>query len=198
MESNKPEIKTVDVVKNKQEKLDINIRLATPADWEVFRDLRLEALSSNDQKMFIGDYPEFADRENNMTEDEWKKELANKDIFGVLTFAGTKPIGSASVWKNNEQPGTYGMSRGYINENFQGGGAGKKQLAFRLREIINRGGTRVIHGIYKDNAKMLELSNSFGFKDVTGEIREYGFYQRELNDLKNPELLKKIDEILNS
>lgn len=190
--------KPVDVIKNNQEKISIAIRIATPDDWQTVRDLRIEGLNSEDKEMFIGEHPEWLERELNMKEEDWKKELSNKDNFIVLTFAGDQPIGQGSVLKNTNEPGTYGLSRAYIKKEFRKENAGKKQFAYRLKEIIKRGGTRIIHGVWHKNEKMFNLSDSFGFKNMTEEPNQYGFYSRELNDLTNPELLKKIDDILQS
>lgn len=198
------EQKIPEIHKNTQEKLDVNIRFAKVDDWQTVRGIRLEALDSPDQKKFIGLHPEWAEVERNRTTEEWKEILSDKDQFIVLTYLDNKLIGSGAGGKNTNEEGTYGIGRAYIrDEKDKDGksitrhkGLGKKQFAFRINEIIKRGGTRITHGVYIENPEMLELSKSFGFKKISEEPNEYGFYTMELNNIQDPEFIKKIDEVL--
>jgi ribosomal protein S18 acetylase RimI-like enzyme len=183
--------------KNNQEKLDMSVKFATPEDWDAFRDLRIEALDSDDQKKFTGENPEYGNEERSRTPEEWKELLARKDIFSVLMLAGTKPVGSVEVYENHTQKGVYGISRAYVNKEFRGSSV-KKQFAFLLKEVVRRGGTEVVYGVWHENKGILLLSESFGFKKISEQPYKNGFYEMKLTDVQNPQLVQKIDTILNS
>jgi len=65
----------------------IHIRQLTVEDWELFRDLRLQALKEC-QRVYLGTYEEGKKR----TDTEWQDILKGEDKAVFALFDGQKPI----------------------------------------------------------------------------------------------------------
>lgn len=187
-----------DTSQNKKEKLAISLRLATPEDWETVKDLRIEAITGEDKEMFFGDHPEWAEGDKTKTEKEWKSELLDQKNFTILSYNNDKVVGFGRGWENPKHPGAYYIGHAFTKKEFRGNDAGKKVFASRLREVINRHGKLITHGVWHKNDKMIGISESFGFKKIFDKPNDDGFYAMALSDLDNPVLLKQISEILDT
>ena len=183
-----------DPFKSKQERSSVRIEVATPRYWKEFKKLRLEAITGPDSKMFGVDTPEKLAQEQERTDLGWQEEMALKDKFVMLAWMGKEAVGMGRA-KKMEAPGVWYMYAGYVAPKFRGG-TGKKIFATRLKEIIKRGGKIVRMKAHLINLKSIGLAESFGFKKVA-ESPEDGVTM-ELRDLKSPEVVKKIEEVLNT
>src|SRR3989344_5081058 len=85
--------------KNK-EKLDIRVEMAKPEDWETCKVLKLESLKGKDAYKF-GVTPDNKEerikKEEDKGEQEWKDRLVGDNVFGVLAWSGTIPMGIGLV-----------------------------------------------------------------------------------------------------
>ena len=184
-----------DVLINNQEKY-FKVEVAKPEDWEKYRDLRIQAITGTDKDMYrITSFPERVEKIKNRTEAEWKNDLSGPDIFVVLSWNGSDPIGMGLARKTEEK--SWHMGAGYTKENFRGMGVGKKMFAKRLDEIRRRGGTKVTVGAKMINTRSIHISESFGFKRVDKDTHPSHYEECLMElDLTDSEVILKISEAL--
>jgi len=183
---------TEDPFKNKQEKLDIKVGLATPEDWQTCKELRLSSLTGPGGRM-LGVTPELIQKLMDQTEQEWREETESRTMFSVLAKSGDMSVVLGRVRQEGE--GLWRVRNAYVKPGFEGLGVQSKMIALRLREIIKRGGIKAITGIHVDNVISIHNAEKFGFK-ITEKIDE-NWYQMELN-LTDSEVIKKIQNALNA
>lgn len=175
---------------SKQEKLQIEIRLAGPKDWQAYKELRLEAINGPDENMFG---PVQASRDRLKSDQDWQNDLLpSLDKFTVLLWINGKAVGIGLARKRNNED-TWFLNSGYIKPEFRGG-LGRKLLASRLDEIEKRGGYKVDVLIRVNNAKSIHLCESFGF---VKQNEDTTWYAMEL-DLNDPSTKIKIQSALNA
>ncbi len=186
--------------KSGHEKLSLSIKIASKKDLKDYRDIRLLASSSDDASMLGFSKDNYA-WEENREEDEWQEDLSRHDMFAVLARSDSEVVGmghavqeSAQVWK---------VTYDYVQESFRRMGIQKKMLAERLKEIKKRGGLKVRGVVLTQNIGSISTLKFFGFtgfEEVSTKPMRVGkelkpAYEVEL-DLTSPEVIKKIDEIL--
>jgi ribosomal protein S18 acetylase RimI-like enzyme len=185
----------MDALPNNLEK-HFKVEIATPDEWEAYRDLRLQAITGKDADMYsITSDPERLEKVKNRSEEEWKNDLSRPDVFVVITRSNSEVIGIGVARKKEEE--IWHMGAGYTKEEFRGIGVGKKMFAKRLDEIVKRGGKKVTVGAKHTNTRSIHISESFGFKLVNQGLypTRHEEYLMEL-DLTDPEVIKKINETL--
>lgn len=174
------------------------VKLASVDDWQACKELRLMMCKGNDAKMF-GITPENREEiikeEEAESEKEWKEKLSGDGVFGVLAWSGSEPIGTGFA-KRREDKEDWFIYSGYVRPGFRGG-VGKKIFAARLFEIIKRGGKKVVLGVKAINATSIHVAESFCFKKVEENSSYEGFYM-ELKDVNDPEVVRKINGVLNA
>lgn len=196
----------------RQERLDVNIRFATPEDWRECKELRIEGLTKDEKDAeMLGSNYEIVVNEQNRNEREWRKELSSSpDTFVFL--AEKESIAVGTVYAVKKKGDWWHIGRDYVKKEFQERGIGKKLTAERLREIIKRGGVTVTAFIRPNNEKNVPIYTFFGFQEVDVMSTEYpkktkldsiktGFKCFELdltNSQTKEEVLRKIDEVLNA
>lgn len=191
---------TEDPFKNKQQKQEelVTVRLASPKDWKECKKLRVMVIKGKDAEMF-GITPEEREEiikeEEAEDEKEWEEKLLGSDAFGVLAWNGSNPIG-IGLAKKREEKGDWYIYSGYVKPDSRGG-VGKKMFSMRLEEIRKRGGKKVMLGVKAINKISISIAESFGFKKAEYVDEKDGFYM-ELEDVNAPEVIKKIDEVLNA
>ena len=179
-----------DPFNNKQEKLAIRVELAKPEDWQLCKDLRILAITGEDSEMFDMT-PEKVAEELAKSDQEWKNEASSDDMFSVLARNGSEAVG---LGRARFFEGSWRIRNGYVKPEFRNMGIQQKMSALRLREIQKRGGIKAITGIKMDNPISLHNAEKFGFKIVE---EDDGWYYLA-SDLTDPEVIKKIDEVLNA
>lgn len=180
-----------DPFKNK-EQLAIRVEIAKPEDWQACKELRLLSITSVDARM-LGQTPEEVEKQLNKSEEEWRKETASDEMFSVLAWKGSEPVGLGRV-KKVEGEEVWRIRNGYVKEGSRNMNIQTKMIALRLREILNRGGVKAVTGIRVDNPTSIHNAEKFGFKIVETED---GWHHMKL-DLTDPEVIKKINEVLNA
>mgnify|MGYP001618423029 CR=1 FL=1 len=173
-----------------KEKLAIRVEIAKSEDWQACKELRLLSITGEDAKMF-GQTPEEVQAQINKSEQEWRKETASDEMFSVLAWNSSEPVGLGRV---NKVEGMWRIRNGYVKPEFRNMGIQQKIIALRLQEIKKRGGTKVRTGIKINNPTSLHVAEKFGFKVIK---TDESWYIME-SDLTNPEVIKKIDEALNA
>lgn len=151
-------------LKYKNEQLDIKVELATEKDWEVYKELKLLAISGKDKEM-MGSTPEQIIKEQAKSEQEWKEDLSRDDMFIVLAWNGSEGVGMARAMEKDEETELWYIDSLYIKEEkLRNKDIGKKIYTFILEEIKKRGGKKVFLGIRSENASSIHVAESFGFK----------------------------------
>jgi L-amino acid N-acyltransferase YncA len=183
--------------KPNQEKLEVRIEIATPKDWEAYKELWLLAITGKDAEMFgRSSSPEQIEEVKNRTEEEWQDFLSQENRFYVLLWEGSRAIGTGMAKKRDEEKDWW-MGSGYVREDFRNKDIGKKIFAARLNEIRNRGGIKIRMGVKTINMASIHIADSFNFKKIEEGAGPQGF-NMELEDVSNPEVIKKINDVLNA
>ncbi|MDQ5922697.1 MAG: hypothetical protein QG644_405 [Patescibacteria group bacterium] len=129
---------------NDKEQFSVSVNVATPADLEDYKNIRLEALR---------EYPEAFGRklenEINKTEKEWEEELSNQAEPVFLAKESKKTIGMASTFESPNEKDTWTIISLYVSNKFQGKDVGKNILRAVEEEIRKRGAKKAI--LYVDD-----------------------------------------------
>ncbi len=126
--------------KTGQEKLNLKIEKAKPEDWQVCKNLFLEALKSEDAEMLAAT-PSKVAKEEGKGQEWWEYNLDSEYRFVLLLKNRSQAVGINFAEKKDK--GIWYIHSSYIKPDFRGG-AGKKLFAARLEEIANRGGEEVL------------------------------------------------------
>ena len=183
---------TENLFKNREERLAIRVELAKPNDWEACKKIRLHSITGP-EAIVMGMTPERLQEEMNKTEEQWREETSSEEMFSVLSWDGSEPVGLGRAKKVEE--GLWRVRNGYVNEKFRGIGIQPRMIALRLQEIIKRGGNKAVTGIRTDNPVSLHNVYKFGFKIVDVQDEVWATLESDLTD---PEVIKKINEVLNA
>ena len=174
------------------EKLDISVRMAMPEDWEECKKIRIRSLTGPEGRM-LGVTPEILEKILNQTEEEWRAETNSATMFSVLADSKEHIVALGRVKK--EERDTWRIRNAYVEPEFRGQGIQSKLIALRLQGIITRGGKKATTDVRPGNQRSSDNLKKFGFKAI-GEIDD-DWQTMEL-DLTNPEVIKRIDEVLNA
>ncbi len=173
------------------------VEIATPADWQEFKNLTLEAYTSKDSWKFgitESNKDKRLENENAMGEIEWEKELSGKN-FGVLSRVKDEAVGMGLVERREDGLGYWFFHSGYLKEKYRGQGIGQEMFVRRLKEILRRGGGKVVLAVKAANKESISLAEKFGFEKPADYQSEEGFFM-ELKNVSNPDLISKINEAL--
>ena len=128
------------------------------------------------------------------SDEEWMDDLLPRNNkFTVLSWVDSDLI-ALSAAREKKEKGFWHVGSDYVKPEFRGGGVGKKMLAFRLEEIIKRGGLKVEAGIDSTNQISMGLYESFGFKRAN-IIDDWQMMEADLTD---SEVIRKVNEVFNA
>jgi ribosomal protein S18 acetylase RimI-like enzyme len=155
----------------------IQVRLLTPADAELFREIRLEALRTNPEA-FGSTY----EAEKDSKEQKYAAWLANSQIFGA--FQGSRLVGIAAftVLEGVKQSHKGLLRSMYVSPHSRKTGVGRKLI----EAIIEAGQGRVelLHlSVVSDNHQAIRLYKSLGFEQYGLEkhaLKQNGRYYDEI------------------
>ena len=174
-------------------------RKATPADLDRLIKFRLAALEGKDRKNMTTSEREYK-RIKNRTHEEWANIFAdNEERFTILVENDSDIIGAGRAEIRERIWELYNLS---VEEGFRRLGIGKQITATRLNEIRIRGGKEVKTHIREGNDPSLGNVGFFGFKRIDsllGRLQEkldMGFGEVRLADVNDPEVIRKISEVL--
>jgi len=178
----------------KQEQLAVRIEIATPEDWEAYKEIRLLAITGKDANMFeVSQDPQKLESEIKRIDQEWKDLLDKNDSFVVLAWRDSQVIGMGVVSKKEKY---WSLGGGYVREGFREENNGKKIFAKRLQVIRGMGGIKARTGMDKGNSRSIGIATFFGFKQTTEDLDEEDDFEMELKNVNDPEVIKKIKEVL--
>ena len=122
-------------------------------------------------------------------------------MFSVLAYSNLVAIGLGRT--KEIKKGVWLVRNAYVKPEFRNMGIQQKILALRLNEIIKREGTKALTVVRTDNPISKHNIEKFGFKKISliNQVIKIGRSALKENifelDLKDKEVIKKIEEILN-
>ncbi|MFA6353797.1 MAG: GNAT family N-acetyltransferase [Candidatus Paceibacterota bacterium] len=186
-----------------QEKLNTKVEIAKREDWEELKKLRLFAIKSKDGH-FFGVTDKSVKEEETQSEEAWNKYFFDNNGFVAISRYGSEIVGMGMAFKNNDEENFWRMRSNYLKPEFRKMGLGLKMFATTLNEIRKSGGKKVSLNIEVGNKESMGIALKFGFKIInsksvkleTGE--EFKYDNLDLENLDDPEVIKKIDDVLNA
>jgi ribosomal protein S18 acetylase RimI-like enzyme len=151
----------------KKEKLDIQVKVAKPEDWQQLKKIRLEALRENPEA-FGGDL----NREEKMPDAHWEKGwLSNEDRFVIMAQSGSEPIGLAGVRKIENEEGVWWVFSVYVAKSFRKSGAGQEIMKEIEKVVRKKGGTTIQLNVRKNKPQIsaIKLYVRSGYKVIKTE-----------------------------
>lgn len=131
------------------------VRLLTPADWELLRDLRLQALA---------DAPEaFAsnlEREQAFGEQDWRRRLSPGSA-NVVAWVGDVPVGIAGCFLHD---GVHELVSMWVHPSARGGGAAALLIDAIRSWVADRGGDRLVLWVVEGNDRAERAYRRVGFE----------------------------------
>lgn len=156
---------------------DVQVDIARPADWRIYRDLRMAAINSTEVGVFR---PKQVEKDRAKTDTEWQRDVFRDDMFVLLLRHGSKAVGMA-VAKKTDREGVWYITSAYVLPEARGAGAGKKMAAARLLEIARREGKKVEYYIQHQNRIAVTIAESLGGRKV-GTYKEWVQMETDLTD----------------
>lgn len=146
------------------EDLNLTTGIAKESDWEDYKKIRLEAIEKEPVAFFVTEKSK--EKENNKSEEDWKKDLVGENSFVVLTKNKDIPIGMAhAIFSINF--GNQWVARSvYLNKDYRGSGSSKKIMNLISDEIKRRGGKEVALNVADTQEAAKKLYESLDFKVV--------------------------------
>ncbi len=137
----------------------ITIRPFVPEDWEIFRDIRLQALRTN-PTVYTGSYEESLAR----SPEEWRVMLAGDAgcVFGL--FDKTKVIGLTGIFATRENPQNARLVMSFIQPDYRGR---------RLSELFYK--ARIDWAIQNTSLKQIVVSHREGNEPSKRAMLRHGF-----------------------
>jgi|SRR6185369_2891630 len=159
---------------------NVEIRPFKIEDWQMVRDLRLEALQG-DPQAFGSSY----EREAARSEEEWLAKYSRatgenpSDLFAIAV-ENEKAVGMAGAYRKED--GTYTIVSVYISPDFRGKGLSSRILEGILRQIDARPDARVLElKVNTEQESAVRLYKRFGF-EITETLKDQEMGDGEKHD----------------
>jgi ribosomal protein S18 acetylase RimI-like enzyme len=141
----------------------------TPADWEKYKELRLEALQKDDQA-FGSSYEESAEK----TDEEWRKKLENPKSHIFVACDGENYVGMAAAYEEQGEKVehiayVWGV---YVREDYRGQKIGKQLIQAVINELRLNGKIKKINlNVNTKQLPAVKMYESFGFQ-IAGTLHK--------------------------
>jgi RimJ/RimL family protein N-acetyltransferase len=148
----------------------IRLRQLTSVDWELLKNIRLEALASHPE-LFC---PSSDERQRN--EEDWKNFL-RQDALGVFGLFDSKQIiGLTGITRDRDDPSgrTALLVMSYIKQHYRGRGLSRLFYKARIKWAKDSGQfNRLLVGHREGNKASEKANQAFGFSLVSSEERSW-------------------------
>ncbi len=135
----------------------ISVRRLDPSEWEVLRDIRVEALVES-PGAFLAD----AEIERVKPEAEWRSRTARS----VVAFRGERPVGLAGWVSGDGDEPVAELVGMWVRPTERGGAAAVELLRFVQRAVGVGDGARLELGVFPDNRRAVRFYERCGFEAV--------------------------------
>lgn len=139
----------------------MDLRDATPDDWQASRDVRLRALSQ-DPNAFCSSL----ERESDFAEHEWRDRLERG--LTVLAWDGSRPIGTVTGKPDPHEDGGREIVAMWVDPAHRGIGISDALIASIVNWAAAQGAHEVALWVAEDNTRARSLYERCGFAE-TGE-----------------------------
>lgn len=149
---------------------NFSIRQLVATDWQLYRDLRLEALSRH-PNFFSPSRDEFK-----FTELEWKERLDNKNAASFGLFSGPTMIGLTGIVRenNNSQSSNALLVSSYIQPEYRERGLSKLFFEARLQWAKKQGNIKTLTLEHRDdNLASQKAHQKFGFQLLESRMQSW-------------------------
>ncbi|MGW3243000.1 N-acetyltransferase family protein [Streptomyces sp. NPDC001070] len=143
----------------------IELRVLTPDDWPLWRELRLRALADAPQAFGsrLADWQGDGDRE-----ERWRGRLAVPGSYHLVALVAGRPSGMASGVPG-EQPGTAELISMWVAGDARGRGVADRLIRAVEEWAAGTAGAAVLHlAVAEGNALATALYRRNGFEDAGG------------------------------
>ncbi len=147
------------------------IKVATPEEWEKYKEIRLNTLK-NEPQAFSSTYEDAL----NKTDEEWQSMLVDQDNVYMLACIDHEVIGAGRIALKDEEelPNTAVLCGLYVEKEYREQGVAKALLTARLEECSKHQNIEKIRTYIKTNNKnALSLYEGVGFEKVDVKDDEY-------------------------
>lgn len=143
-------------------KMNYNIVFGADADWEKFKELRLEALKT-DQNAYGSSY----DEEILKPDSRWKEDLTRKEkpLF-FIRLDGGEYIGMTGAKPVDEEEDVYMLIAVYIKKEYRGKGLAVELISNIEKDLKDRGVKEVDLIVNKEKVEAVGLYKKLGYKVV--------------------------------
>ncbi|MCX6368141.1 MAG: GNAT family N-acetyltransferase [Armatimonadetes bacterium] len=142
----------------------MNLKLATEADWEWVKAIRLEALQS-EPSVFGSSYA----RESLYDEAQWRAWSAGQGKAIFLLYDGKSLIGLTGVLAHRDDPTTAMCIASYLKPAYRGQKLSRLFYQTRLDWARGQGFTRLVVGHRASNLPSMHANQAFGFQETHRE-----------------------------
>jgi len=148
---------------------DVEIISVTPELWEVYRDIRLDALQCEPQAFGSSHSRELA-----FTKEQWMERIANR--YNTIVIEDGKAIGTMGAYISNDEIGKIANIVGvYVLGKARGRGLGTKLFDFVLAKVKeDQEIKKLALTVNKEQEFAVALYKKFGFKTVGEETTLMG------------------------
>ena len=134
--------------------MPITLRRAGPADWRIYRDLRLRALTEEPQA-----YSSTLERELQLTDQQWRERLGR--ALTVLALTDEELIGTATgLWQGDGDMMIVAM---YVVPHARGRGLAVRLIDEIAEAAMVGGGRRLLLDLAEGNAAAERSYRRYGF-----------------------------------
>jgi len=150
--------------KSNKENNSVEIVTVSPELWEVYRDIRLDALQCEPQA-FGSSYS----KEKSFTKEKWMERIANR--YNSIAIENGKAIGTMGAYISNEAEGKVANIVGvYVLSTSRGRGLGTKLFDFVLAKLKeDHKLAKIALTVNKEQLYAVALYKKLGFKTVGEE-----------------------------
>jgi ribosomal protein S18 acetylase RimI-like enzyme len=146
----------------------MNIFRITANGWQIYRELRLEALRQ-DSEAFSGSYEESVQR----SEDDWRKKASDPKSYIMIAQSSDEVIGMAAAYQEQGKKNQHvaHMWGAYIRKAHRGEGKGLELVKALLKELtLNKEIEKITLSFNTAQTAAVELYKELGF-EIVGKLR---------------------------
>lgn len=146
--------------------VDINVRVLGEADWQVYRDLRLEALRESPDA-FVSSY----DEESRYDDDHWQEQLRGNRLL-IAERNGT-PVGVMGLGVNAEDDEVGEVLGLWVDPQARRDRVAAGLVGAAVEQAVDQGRKRLYFWVGSDNGAAVAFASTIGFRP-TSERRPAG------------------------